>query len=106
MTSIVGRFLEHARIYYFRNGGNEEILIGSADLMPRNLDRRVEVIFPLEDRHLRKMVIDDILKLHLSDNQKARRLTGKGIYEPVVADGPAVNSQEWLMAHWRSGETL
>jgi len=106
VTSIVGRFLEHARIYYFRNGGDEEILIGSADLMPRNLDRRVEVIFPLEDRHLRKMVIDDILNLHLSDNQKARRLTGKGIYEPVMADGPAVNSQEWLMAHWRSGETL
>jgi polyphosphate kinase len=104
VTSIVGRFLEHARVYYFRNGGDDEILLGSADLMPRNLDRRVEVIFPLEDRHLRQMVINDILKLHLRDNQKARRLTGEGAYEPVAADGPAVNSQEWLMAHWRSGD--
>jgi polyphosphate kinase len=102
VTSIVGRFLEHARIYYFRNGGDDEVLLGSADLMPRNLDRRVEVVFPLEDRHLRKMVIDDILKLHLRDNQKARRLTSDGTYEPVVADEPPVNSQEWLMAHWRS----
>lgn len=104
VTSIVGRFLEHARIYYFRNGGDDEVLLGSADLMPRNLDRRVEVVFPLEDRHLRKMVIDDILKLHLRDNQKARRLNSTGTYEPAVADGPPVNSQEWLMAHWRSGE--
>ena len=49
VTSIVGRFLEHSRIYYFRNGGEEEVYLGSADLMPRNLNRRVEVLFPLED---------------------------------------------------------
>jgi polyphosphate kinase len=105
VTSIVGRFLEHARIYYFRNGGEEEILLGSADLMPRNLDRRVEVIYPLEDRQLRKTVIDDILKLHLRDNQKARRLTGEGVYERVETEDAPVNSQEWLMAHWRTGES-
>ena len=49
VTSIVGRFLEHARIYYFRNGGEEEVWLGSADLMPRNLDRRVEILFPVDD---------------------------------------------------------
>ena len=50
VTSIVGRFLEHARIYYFRNGGDEEVCLGSADLMPRNLDRRVEILFPIESK--------------------------------------------------------
>ncbi len=49
VTSIVGRFLEHSRIYWFRNGGDEEVLVGSADLMPRNLNRRVEMLFPVED---------------------------------------------------------
>ena len=77
-------------------------MLGSADLMPRNLDRRVEVIYPLEDRQLRNLVIDDVLKLHLRDNQKARRLTSDGNYSDAVAEGPPVNSQEWLMAHWRS----
>ena len=52
VTSIVGRFLEHSRIFYFRNGGNEEIYLGSADLMPRNLNRRVELLFPVEDEEL------------------------------------------------------
>ncbi len=60
--SVVGRFLEHSRIYYFRNGGREEIYLGSADLMPRNLDRRVEVLFPLEGSD--------------SDPPRARRDTG------------------------------
>src|SRR6185436_3871732 len=97
VTSIVGRFLEHARIYYFRNGGDEETLLGSADLMPRNLDRRVEVIYPLEDRHLRDLVINDVLKLHLRDNQKARRLTSEGTYEPVAhRQPPAHRCLRWL----------
>src|SRR4030042_393109 len=54
VTSIVGRFLEHSRIYYFRNDGNEEIYLGSADLMPRNIDRRVEVLFPVQDQQMIK----------------------------------------------------
>ena len=61
ITAIVGRFLEHARIYYFRNGGDEEVFLGSADLMPRNLDRRVEILFPVQDLPMRKAIINLIL---------------------------------------------
>ncbi|NIP14393.1 MAG: polyphosphate kinase 1, partial [Pseudomonadales bacterium] len=67
VTSIVGRFLEHPRIYYFRNGGEEEMLLGSADLMPRNLDRRVEQLFPMEDPDLRESLYEHILRVHLKD---------------------------------------
>jgi polyphosphate kinase len=109
VTSIVGRFLEHARIYYFRNGGDEEILIGSADLMPRNLYRRVEQLFPVEDPHLRDALRDHILGVHLKDNVKTRRLLSDGSYEQVhPQDGePKINSQEWLIEHkgiWHSEE--
>ena len=105
VTSIVGRFLEHARIFYFRNGGNEEVLLGSADLMPRNLDRRVEVLFPVISPQLRQTVLDDILKVHLRDNRQARRLLPDGSYERLQPedDSEAFSSQEWLMAHWREG---
>ena len=67
VTSIVGRFLEHARIYYFRHGGQDEILLGSADLMPRNLDRRVEVLFPVESEALREIILRDTLQVPLRD---------------------------------------
>jgi polyphosphate kinase len=84
VTSIVGRFLEHARIYYFRHGGQDEILLGSADLMPRNLDRRVEVLFPVEPRPLRDTILRDILQVHLHDTIQARRLQPDGSYERRV----------------------
>lgn len=106
VTSIVGRFLEHSRIFYFRNGGDEEILMGSADLMPRNLNGRVEVLFPVEDEDLRRAIRDDILFLHLRDNVKARRLLPDGSYErrqPTAGEEP-LNSQEALLASggsWR-----
>lgn len=99
VTSIVGRFLEHARIYYFHNGGEEEILLGSADLMPRNLDRRVEKLFPIEDEVIRTSIRDDILNIHLKDNVKARKMLSDGSYESIVLgdkDKP-FNSQEWLI---------
>ncbi len=100
VTSVVGRFLEHSRIYYFRNGGQEQIYLGSADLMPRNIDRRVEVLFPVEDirsiRHLR----DNVLPIYLDDNTKGRRMRSDGTYEhlkPAEGEAP-INSQTWLLA--------
>jgi polyphosphate kinase len=95
VTSIVGRFLEHTRIYYFHNGGREEIYLGSADLMPRNLKGRVETLFPIEDPHLRNTVRDDILGLHLKDNAKNWRMLPDGEYEKIqLAKGETpVNSQ-------------
>ena len=80
VTSIVGRFLEHSRIYYFRNGGDEEVYLGSADLMPRNLNRRVEVIFPVEDPKLVRFVRDEILGTYLKEQAKARHMKSEGKY--------------------------
>jgi polyphosphate kinase len=101
VTSIVGRFLEHPRIYYFHNGGEEEILLGSADLMPRNLNRRVEQLFPVEDPDLRESLYEHILCTHLKDNMQARRLLPDGSYERVYPqDGePELNSQLWMIEH-------
>ncbi|RLD00569.1 MAG: polyphosphate kinase 1 [Chloroflexi bacterium] len=101
VTSIVGRFLEHPRIYYFRNGGEGEILMGSADLMPRNLDRRVEQLFPVQDPDLRDSVYHHILSVHLKDNLQARRLLPDGSYERVQPQEgePELNSQLWMIEH-------
>jgi polyphosphate kinase len=99
VRSIVGRYLEHSRIFYFRNGGNEEIYLGSADLMPRNIDHRVEVLFPLEDPKLIRRVRDEVLAVYLADNVKARRMLPTGTYARKKAtDGKKlVNAQEWLL---------
>src|SRR6202040_3575736 len=80
VRSIVGRFLEHSRIFYFANGGEEEIYMGSADWMPRNLYERVEVIFPLKDEMLRERVRREILDAYLADNRKARILLKDATY--------------------------
>ncbi len=106
VTSIVGRFLEHSRLYYFRNGGDEELFLGSADLMPRNLDRRVEVLFPVSSPPLRAALRDGVLFAHLRDSAKAWQLLADGSYERVVPkDGEkSFNSQEWLLKQggsWR-----
>src|SRR5207247_3712231 len=104
VTSIVGRFLEHARIYYVRNGGEEEVWLGSADLMPRNLDRRVEILFPVDDPRLRQAIVQDILHIHMQDNVQARRLRTDGSYErlspPPNTEG--INAQSWLLQHWKT----
>lgn len=80
VISIIGRYLEHSRIYYFRNAGKEEVYLGSADLMPRNLNRRVEVIFPVENRHLVRHLRNDILEIYLRDRATARQLQADGTY--------------------------
>lgn len=93
VISIVGRFLEHSRIYYFSNGGNPKIFLSSADLMPRNLDRRVEVAFPIEQEDLKER-IRALLELTLEDTVKTRILMPDGTYERVPkARKDAVHSQ-------------
>lgn len=104
VTSVVGRFLEHARLYYFRNGGEEELFLGSADLMPRNLDRRVEILFPIESPHLRKELVEDLLQVALQDTVKSRQLLSNGHSTrlPLLPDQVPMNSQEWFLGHWSS----
>ncbi len=101
VISIVGRFLEHCRIYYFHNGGEAELLIGSSDLMPRNLKKRIEVLVPIQSDDLKKAIYEDILRVHLKDNVKARVLKPDGTYERIRPQPgePECNSQEWLIQH-------
>ncbi len=99
VISLLGRFLEHHRIYLFGNDGHEEIYLGSADLHPRNLDRRVEVLFPIEDPAIRTHIRDELLETYLRDTDKARVLGSDGRYRPVErpAGVPPFNAQEWLL---------
>lgn len=88
VRSIVGRFLEHSRIFYFANGGEEEVYIGSADWMTRNLDRRVEVVTPVMDPQSKSYLKDTVLAAYLRDNVKARVMNSDGSYEhPAMAPG-------------------
>ncbi len=98
VRSIVGRFLEHSRIFHFANGGDEEFYIGSADWMTRNLDRRVEVVAPVLDPQLRKYLKDIVLAAYLRDNVQARILNAEGIYErPEIRAGEEpFNSQTYF----------
>jgi len=90
VRSIVGRFLEHSRIYYFANDGAAEVYIGSADWMHRNLDRRVEVVAPINEPTLKKFLREEVLETYLRDNVKARRLQPDGTYERLQpAEGDA-----------------
>ena len=95
VRSVVGRFLEHSRIYYFANGGEEELYIGSADWMSRNLDRRVEVVAPVLDPQLKSYLKDTVLAAYLRDNVKARIMNSAGTYEPppMADDEEPFNSQ-------------
>src|SRR5437773_462968 len=96
VTSIVDRFLEHSRIMYFGNAGDPQVYIGSADWMDRNLSRRVEVCWPVEQPDLKARLIDEILATSLADNTKSRELQSDGSYRRVTPakDQPAVRSQE------------
>jgi polyphosphate kinase len=95
VISIVGRFLEHSRIYYFQNDGANQIYMGSADLMPRNINRRVEVLFPVENPSMVRHIREKILEVYLSDTIKARLMDSDGIYHRVNSkpDQRPINSQ-------------
>src|SRR5437773_10125983 len=99
VRSIVGRFLEHSRIFYFANGGEEEIYAGSADWMPRNLYERVEAQFPARDpMHLHRLR-NEVLAAYLADTAKARRLRSNGSYaRPSARAHAGFSSQEFLVA--------
>jgi len=100
VISIVGRFLEHARVYYFYNNGTEEIYCSSADLMQRNLDRRIEITFPILDEKLKRYIKERILETSIADNEKARILlpTGKFVSNKKVFNEDKLNHQEFLMS--------
>ncbi|HEY9127746.1 MAG TPA: polyphosphate kinase 1 [Acidobacteriaceae bacterium] len=96
VRSIVGRFLEHSRIFYFANGGKDEIYLGSADWMPRNLFERCEVVFPVKDKAIRARIQDEILAAFLADTAKARLMQADGSYTRVKPHG-GFSSQEFMM---------
>ncbi|HEU5368914.1 MAG TPA: RNA degradosome polyphosphate kinase, partial [Ktedonobacterales bacterium] len=102
VISLVGRFLEHSRIFYFANGNGhrreEELYLGSADLMPRNLDRRVEVLFPIEQPLLRAALRDKVLLQLLKDTANARQLQSDGAYiRRRATEGQApLDMQQWF----------
>ena len=93
VVSIIDRFLEHARIFYFHNAGHEEVYLSSADWMGRNLDRRLEILFPVTDAAIRQRLVG-ILETFFADNVKARRLLPDGTYEPVPPGGKPLRAQE------------
>ena len=98
VRSIVGNFLEHSRIFYFYNDGNPEVFMGSADWMPRNLDRRVEIVFPVIEEELKEKALH-ILHVELEDNVKARVMQPDGTYEKLDKRGKVlINSQEQFCA--------
>ncbi len=103
VTSHVGRFLEHSRCFYFRNGGNDELFLGSADLMTRNLDRRVEILFPIENPKLRKFIVETVLTPYLKDNTQGRRLESDGTYTRMkpAPDDPPFHVQDWFVSQWK-----
>jgi len=105
VLSILDRFLEHSRIYYFHNGGNPEIYSGSADWMPRNFKKRAEILYPIEDTGLKSRIINEILMTYLADNVKARLMQGDGSYVRVKPKdgGKQVRSQSSLIAIAREG---
>jgi polyphosphate kinase len=95
----VGRFLEHSRIYYFQNAGREQVYLGSADLMGRNLHHRVELLVPVENKRLLKRLREDILETYLKDNRNARHMQSDGTFVWDKSGEPAVDSQaQFLVA--------
>ena len=102
VVSVIGRFLEHSRLYWFGNGGEPEIFIGSADWMPRNLDRRVEALTPIEDPDLRQR-LEQLLELYLNDNRSAWDMQSDGGFVMRQPEGEERQVQHQLMQCWRAG---
>jgi polyphosphate kinase len=106
VRSIVGRFLEHSRIFWFANGGDPQLYISSADLMERNLDRRVEVLCPIHDRWIADHLRNVVLGAYLRDTHRVRLLRPDGTYGPSDdrLEGPPINSQD-LLLEWHAAES-
>jgi polyphosphate kinase len=103
VVSVIGRFLEHSRLFWFGNGGQAEVFIGSADWMPRNLDRRVEAVTPIEEAHLMKE-LEGLLDLYLNDSD-AWHMQADGTYVRRQSEGKPTLVQATLMKRWRGGLT-
>jgi len=99
VRSLVGRFLEHSRVYYFHNNGQSEVWLGSADMMQRNLDHRVEVLFPIESHAMQRAIVERLLKPELDDTVNAQQLNSDGQYVPVhpLPDAEPFDSQRWFI---------
>jgi polyphosphate kinase len=106
VTATIGRFLEHNRIYYFQHGGPNQLRLGSADLMPRNLDRRVEIIFPITDPELRQEIMTNIIEIYLNDTHNGYELLPTGEYvrrTDQLAEGQtSFSAQEWFLKERRT----
>jgi polyphosphate kinase len=101
VISVIGRFLEHSRIFWFANGGSSELFIGSADWMGRNLDRRVEAVTPIEDVQL-KTQLETLVELYLNDSA-SWHMEADGSYQQRQQEGDPMIAQQELMARWRGG---
>jgi polyphosphate kinase len=101
VVSIVGRFLEHSRIYWFDNGGEPEVYLGSADLMPRNLNRRVEIVFPVMDASIEERLRTEVLETYWNDNVQARVMQPDGTYvrRTPAEDEEPLDAQQWFLAY-------
>jgi polyphosphate kinase len=97
VTSVVDRFLEHTRVMAFGVAEKTEVYLSSADWMSRNFQRRIEVMFPIEDPALKTRLLDEILGTFMKDNVKARRLASDGTYLPVDSNGPPLRVQSALL---------
>lgn len=97
VRSVVGRFLEHSRVFWFANGGEEEVYIGSADWMTRNLKNRVEVVTPVENEKAKRYLKDVLLDAYLTDNTQSRELQPDGRYTPILTGSEPFNSQEYFI---------
>ena len=97
VRSVVGRFLEHSRVFWFANGGDDEVYIGSADWMSRNLKHRIEVVAPVTEPDAKRYLRDVLLDAYWNDNTKARELTPDGTYRPIANGAELFNSQTYFM---------